>query len=58
MLRKDISGVQSVVSSSLSHRNKLNSIAWLFRDGSIRKYQFTLRYITSFAIFLEISRDI
>ena len=26
--------------------NKLNSIAWLFCDGSIRKYQFTLHYIT------------
>ena len=25
---------------ALSHRNKFNSIAWLFRDGSIRKYQF------------------
>ena len=22
----------------MRHRNKLNSIAWLFRDGSIRKY--------------------
>ena len=26
---------------ALRHRNKLNSITWLFRDGSIRKYQFT-----------------
>ena len=26
---------------ALSHRNKFNSIAWLFCDGFIRKYQFT-----------------
>ena len=39
----------SVASSGIAPRKKkLNSTAWLFRDGFIRKYQFTLHlnYIT------------
>ena len=41
----------SVASVGIAHNNELNSIAWLFRDDSISKYQFrfrfTLGYITS-----------
>ena len=37
------SATPSVAPSGICNRIKLNSIAWLFRDGSIRKY--TLHYI-------------
>ena len=42
------SATGSVVSSGICHRNKVNSTAWLYRDGPSHKIvSFTLHYITN-----------
>ena len=48
------SATGSVVSSGICHINKVNSIAWLYRDGPFHKIvSFTLHYITLHYITLH-----